>query len=224
MRIVVRVGGSVVASPLNSVLVGKYADLLKGLKRRGHEVVAVVGGGALARDFIRVAGELDLDEADRDWAAIYVSRLLAQLFVMCLGGTGCGIVPVSLDEAVACLKGGKIVVMGGLKPGMTTDAVAAMMVERVDADLMVKASDVDGIFTKDPKKYPGAKKIDNLRFEDLTRLFEENQHRAGIHQILDPEAVKILRRGGAKVVVVNGFKPENVLLAVEGGKVGTTIE
>ncbi len=99
-----------------------------------------------------------------------------------------------------------------------------MMVERVDADLMVKASDVDGIFTKDPKKYPGAKKIDNLRFEDLTRLFEENQHRAGIHQILDPEAVKILRRGGAKVVVVNGFKPENVLLAVKGGKVGTTIE
>ncbi len=224
VRIVVRVGGSVVASPPNPVLIGKYVDLLKDLNGQGHEVVAVVGGGALARDFIRVAGELDLDETNRDWAAIYVSRLFAHLFVMRLEDAGCGIVPVSLDEAVACLKRGKIVVMGGLKPGMTTDTVAAMIGEKVDADLLVKASDVDGIFTKDPKKYPDARKIDELGLKDLTQLFEENRHKAGIHQIIDPEAVKILRKGGMKMVVVNGFKPENVLLAVKGEKVGTIIK
>jgi len=223
MKIVVRVGGSVVASPPNSVLIGRYADLLKDLKKQGHEVVAVVGGGALARDFIKVAGELGLDEAERDWAAIHVSRLFAQLFVMRLSEAGCGTVPVSLDEAVGCLKRGKVVVMGGLKPGMTTDAVAAMFGEKIRADLLVKASDVEGIFTKDPKKYPDAKKIDELKFKDLTRLFEENRHKAGIHQILDPEAVKILRKGGMKMVVVNGFKPENVLLAVKGERVGTVI-
>jgi len=221
---VVRVGGSVVASPPNPVFIGRYADLLKDLKGQGHEVVAVVGGGALARDFIRVAGELGLNEANRDWAAIYVSRLFTQLFVMRLGEVGCGTVPVSLDEAVTCLKRGKIVVMGGLKPGMTTDTVAAMIGERINADLLVKASDVDGIFTKDPKKYPDAKKIDELEFEDLAQLFEENRHKAGIHQILDPEAVKILRKGGMKMVVVNGFEPENVLLAVKGEKVGTIIK
>jgi len=223
MKIVVRVGGSVVASPLNSVLIGKYVDLLKDLKEQGHEVVAVVGGGALARDFIKVAGELGLNEANRDWAAIYVSRLFAQLFVMRLGETGCGTVPVSLDEAVDCLKRGKVVVLGGLKPGMTTDAVAAMISERIGADLLVKASDVDGIFTKDPKKHPDAKKIDKLKFKDLSRLFEENRHRAGIHQILDPEAVKILEKSKIRMVMVNGFKPENVLSAVKGKKVGTTI-
>jgi len=223
MKIVVRIGGSVVASPPNPVLIDRYADLLKDLKKQGHEVVAVVGGGTLARDFIKVAGELGLDEANRDWAAIYVSRLFAQLFVMRLGEAGCGTVPVSLEEAVACLKRGKVVVMGGLKPGMTTDTVAAMISEKINADLLVKASDVEGIFTKDPKKYPDAKKIDELKFKDLTRLFEENRHKAGIHQILDPEAVKILRKGGMRMVVVNGFKPENVLLAVRGEKVGTTI-
>jgi len=223
MKIVVRVGGSVVASPPNPVLIGKYADMLKDLKKQGHEVVAVVGGGALARDFIEIAGELGLDEANRDWTAIHVSRLFAQLFVMRLGDAGCGTVPISLDEADACLKRGRVVVMGGLKPGMTTDAVAAMIGEKINADLLVKASNVDGIYTKDPKKYPDAKKIDELKFNDLTRLFEENRHKAGIHQILDPEAVKILRKGRVKMVVVNGFKPENVLLAVKGGKVGTTI-
>ena len=223
MRIVVRVGGSVVASPPNSVLIGKYADLLKDLKKQGHEVVAVVGGGALARDFIRVAADLGLDEANRDWAAIFVSRLFAKLFVMRLGEDGCGTVPVSLDDASGCFKQGKIVVMGGLKPGMTTDAVAAMVSERVGADLLVKASDVDGIFTKDPKKHPNAKKIDEVKFDGLPRLFEENRHKAGIHQILDPEAVKILEKSRIRMVVVNGFKPENVLLAVKGEKIGTTI-
>jgi len=223
LKIVVRVGGSVVASPPSPVLIGKYADLLKELKKQGHEVVAVVGGGALARDFIKIAGELGLDEAKRDWAAIHVSRLFAQLFVMRLGEAGCGTVPVSLDEAFGCLKHGKIVVMGGLKPGMTTDAVAAMVGERMKADLLVKASNVDGVFTKDPKKHSDAKKIDELGFDDLSRLFEENKHKAGIHQILDPEAVKILKKRRMRMVVVNGFKPENVLLAVKGEKIGTTI-
>jgi uridylate kinase len=223
MKIVVRVGGSVVASPPNPGLISRYVDLLKDLKEQGHEVVAIVGGGDLARDFIRVASELGLDEAKRDWAAIYVSRLFAQLFVMRLGEVGCGTVPVFLDEAITCLKRGKIVVMGGLEPGMTTDAVAAMISERINADLLVKVSNVEGIFTKDPKKHPNAKKIDELKFKDLTRLFEESRHKAGIHQILDPEALKILRKGEMKIVVVNGFKPENVLLAVKGEKVGTVI-
>jgi uridylate kinase len=63
-----------------------------------------------------------------------------------------------------------------------------------------------------------------LRPDDLTQLFEENRHKAGIHQILDPEAVKILRKGGMKIVVVNGFEPDNVLLAVKGETIGTTIK
>jgi uridylate kinase len=224
MRVVVRVGGSVVASPLNAPLIGKYVDLLKDLKLQGHEVVAVVGGGSLARDFIRVAAKLGLEEARRDWAAIHVSRLLAQLFVLCLGEDGCGSVPVSVDEAEACLKQGKIVVIGGLRPGMTTDSVAAMIGERVQADLLVKGSNVDGIYSKDPKKFSDAEKLDALKFEDLTQLLEADSHRAGINQIIDPEAVKILRRSRLKTVVVSGYDVENVSAAVKGEQVGTVIE
>jgi uridylate kinase len=222
LRVVIRVGGSVVASPVDSALIAKYVNLLKNLKKK-HEIVAVVGGGLSARDFIKVAGELGLDEPSRDWVAIFVSRLVALLFVMRLGEVGCGSVPISIDEASDCLKRGKIVVMGGLKPGMTTDAVAALVAEKVKAELLVKATDQDGICDKDPKKYPGAKKIDRLAFDDLFRLFELDKHEAGIHQILDPEAVRVLRKTRTKTVVVNGFKPKNVLLAMKGKKVGTVI-
>jgi len=93
----------------------------------------------------------------------------------------------------------------------------------VKADLLVKGSNVDGIFTKDPKKYSDAEKLDTLKFEDLTRLLEANSHRAGINQIIDPEAVKILRKIRLKTVVVNGYDAENVLAAVKGEPVGTVI-
>ena len=224
MRVVVRIGGSVVGSPLNAELISRYVDLLKKLKQRGHEVVAVVGGGSLARDFISVAADLGLEESSRDWAAIHVSRLFAQLFLLRLGEAGCGTVPVSLDDAEACLEDGKVVVMGGLRPGMTTDAVAALIGERVHADLLVKGSNVDGIYTKDPKKYSDAEKLDRLKFDDLGRLFEANSHRAGINQIIDPEAVKILQRCRLRTIVVDGYDSENVLSAVEGKTVGTVIE
>lgn len=224
MRVVVRIGGSVVASPPNPEIMSKYASLFKELKEQGHELVVVVGGGSVARDFITVARDMGLREFDQDEVAIRVSRLFAQLLAMKLGDLGLGSVPTSVDEAVQELKKGKIVVMGGIKPGMTTDTVAAMVAERVEAELLVKATDQNGIYTKDPRRYADAEKIGTLSFDALVQLFEENKHRAGIHQVVDPEAVRILQKERTKTVVVNGFNPENILLAVKGEKVGTLIE
>jgi uridylate kinase len=224
MRIVLRIGGSVVASPINPDLISKYTKLLLELKKRGHEVTVVVGGGRLARELIGVARDLGLEERVQDEAAISVSRIFARLFLEKLGKAGCDSVPVTIEEAIRCLDKGKVVVMGGLRPGMTTDTVAALMTERAKAVLLVKATDQDGVYDKDPRKHTDAVKLDNLKFKDLSRVFTESKHKAGIHQIIDPEAVKILRRHAVRVVVVNGFAPENVLMAVEGKHVGTCIE
>ena len=224
MRIVVRLGGSVLGSPLNATLIGKYVETLKKLKHQGHEIVAVVGGGSLAREFIKTADELGLDEPKRDWIAIHVSRLFAQLFTLCLANQGCETVPVSLDTVESCLQDEKVVVMGGLRPGMTTDTVAALIGERIYADLLVKGSNVEGIYTKDPKKYSDAKKLDKLEFDELNKLFELNSHRAGINQIIDPEAIKVLQRFKLRTIIVNGYNPENILLAVKGIRIGTVIE
>jgi uridylate kinase len=127
MRVVVRIGGSVVASPVNTELMSKYADLLRTLKKQGHEVGVVVGGGSLSREFIAIAKKLGLNEQAQDEVAISVSRLFAQLFLKKLGEMSCRKVALTLDEAAECLSEGKIMVMGGLKPGITTDAVAAWL-------------------------------------------------------------------------------------------------
>lgn len=223
MRIVIRLGGSVVATPVNTRLISEYAKILKRLKAEGHELAVVVGGGALAREFIKTAKELGLAEKDQDDLAISVSRLYAQVFAKMLGEAGCKKIPTSVEEAVGCLERGEIAVLGGLKPGMTTDTVAALVAESMNADILIKATDQEGVYTKDPKKHSDAVKLDKLSFEELPKVLAEEKHRAGIHQILDPEAIKVLKRKRVKVVVVNGFKPENVFAAAKGESVGTII-
>ncbi|MEM3581097.1 MAG: UMP kinase [Candidatus Bathyarchaeia archaeon] len=224
MRIVIRIGGSVVATPVNIQLMSEYAKILKKLKAEGHTLAVVVGGGALARDFIKIAKELGLAKKDQDDLAISVSRIYAQLFAKMLGGLACEKIPTSVEEAVQCLEKGKIAVLGGLKPGMTTDTVAALVAESIKADMLIKATDQEGVYTKDPRKHPDAVKLDRISFEELPKVLAEDRHKAGIHQILDPEAIKILKTKRIKVHVLNGFKPGNLLLAVERKAVGTLIE
>jgi uridylate kinase len=224
VRIVLRIGGSVVASPINPELISEYADMMKKLGTLDHQIVAVVGGGALAREFIGVAKSLGLDQEAQDGIAIGVSRLFAQLLLKRIGNPCCKDVSLSVEEAIACTSKDKIAIMGGLKPGMTTDAVAAMVAKALKADILIKATDQEGIFDKDPKKYPDAVKLDNLRFEDLTRVCVQDKHEAGIHQIVDPEAIKILKRTRVKFIIVNGFKPKNVLMAIKGHHIGTLID
>lgn len=88
----------------------------------------------------------------------------------------------------------------------------------------MKGSDQDGIFNKDPRRFPDALKLDHLSFDELQSVFSETEHKAGIHQIIDPEAIKVLKRNRIKIIVVNGFKPENILSAIKGEKVGTVVE
>lgn len=218
-----KIGGSVLASPPNLELIQKYADLIGNLRARGCEIAVVVGGGRLAREFIGLARDLGLSEREQDELAISVSRLMAQVLAMKVGGYDWRGIPTTIEDAVKVLDERGMVIMGGIKPGMTTDTVAALLASEVKASVIIKATDQDGIYTKDPRKYPDAKKIDELSFDDLERLLAENKHRAGLHQIIDPEAAKILREKRIKTVVVNGFKPENILLAISGARIGTII-
>ena len=71
--------------------------------------------------------------------------------------------------------------------------------------------------------------LDNLRgkaheFGQLGELLEEDKHKVGIHQIIDPEALRLLKRNRIETIVVNGFKPENLVAAIKGEKIGTRIQ
>ena len=215
MRLILRIGGSVVASPFNPGLLQKYAELLKGLSREGHESAVVVGGGALAREFIRIAKDLGLPESVQDDVAISVSRLHARLFVEMLGETGCGKVLVTIKEASHCFGRKRVAVMGGLRPGMTTDTVAALIAEKVNADLYIKATDQDGVYDKDPLKFPEAVKYPQISYLEVLSQ--------GLG-VMDASAVAMCRDNHLPIIVFNLNTTGNIMRMAMGEAVGTVIK
>jgi uridylate kinase len=223
MRIVVKIGGSVIASPLDARRIVEYSTILKRVKERGHEVVVVVGGGSVARDFIAVADKMGLPNNEKDEIAILVSRLNAKLLAAALGEDGFKGIPITTQEVSEALAAGRIVAMGGLRPGITTDTVAAIVLKSIGAKALIKATDQEGIYDQDPRKYKNAKKMDTLTYTDLNKIVVK-AHKPGAHGIMDLESVRILESEKARLIVVNGLKPENILAAATGVKVGTSVE
>ena len=220
MKVVLKIGGSVLGSPPAANLVREYTKVTRAVMAQGHSIAVIVGGGPISREYIREAEKLNLSKTERDWLAILVSRVNARFFIDLLGLPR--IIPETIEDCVRVFRKKRLAVMGGLKPGMTTDTVAALVAKSVKAELLLKASDQEGIYTADPRKDPEAKKIDRLTFKELGNLLR-GEHEPGIHKILDPVAVQILSRNRIRVIVLDGSKPKNILSAIEGKPTGTSI-
>jgi uridylate kinase len=201
-------------------MVEGYAHVVAELNSEGHSVAVVVGGGQVSREYIRSAKEMGLSSYQQDTVAIHASRLNARLVAMKLGGVSS--VPTSIDGMLQRLARNRVAVMGGLKPGITTDTVAAVVAQRWSADLLVKCSDQDGIYTSDPRTDKKAKKLNRLSYEKVEEILG-GAHRPGIHSIVDPVAVEQLASSRVRLVVLNGSRPKGVLKAVHGEKIGTLV-
>ena len=224
MRIVVKLGGHVFPLKLDAERISGYVRVLKKLKREGHELVVVTGGGGNARLYIDAARRLGANEALCDELGIEGARLNARLLIASLGEDAYPNVPRSVREVSAAFESGKIVVLGGILPGQSTDSVAAMVSELIGASMLVKATDTDGIYTADPEKDPKAKKLDEVSCVQLREMLLSMPMGAGEYELLDPVAVRIVERSGIPLWVVDGRKPENVERVVKGEKIGTLVK
>ncbi len=219
-KVVLRIGGSVLGSPPQAKLLKAYAEAISEARRQGLAVGVVVGGGQVARAYIAAARELGLPRESQDMVAIEASRLNAKLVAMKLGVKR---VSTTIQGMIVELEKNKVGVMGGLRPGITTDTVAAILGEAWHSDLLVKASDQDGIYTADPRTDKDAKLLHNLPYQDFVRILGGTRHRPGIHSIVDPVAARFISKHKMKLVVTNGFFPSNVRKAMLGERVGTLV-
>jgi uridylate kinase len=207
-------------SPPSAKIVNAYAEVISDLNYEGHSVGVVVGGGEVSREYIRSASEMGLSPYQQDTVAIHASRLNARLVAMKLGGVSS--VPTSIDGMLQRLARNRVAVMGGLKPGITTDTVAALVAQRWHADILVKASDQNGIYTEDPRKNKRAKRLDKITYERMKQILG-GTHRPGIHSIIDPVAVDRLMESRVRLVVLNGADAKGVIKAIHGEKIGTVV-
>jgi uridylate kinase len=221
MRVVVSIGGSVLAPELRADRVRGYAGAIAALVDAGHEVAAVVGGGGVARRYIDTARELGANEGRLDQLGIEVTRLNARLLVTALADR-LRLPPApreGYEPTVEALTRDGIAVTGGVVPGQTTDAVAAALAEYADADLLVYATSVAGVYDADPGADPDASRHDELSAADLVGLVAagESLGSAGSNAPIDLLAAKLVQRSGLRTYVLDGTDPDRVRRAVETG-------
>jgi uridylate kinase len=219
LKIVIRLGGSILGSPPDPVVAARYSDVISQVLKMGNQAIVVVGGGSTARHYIEAAKTLGLPHKEQDLIAIQASRLNARLFGMTLG---LETVATTVSGALSAVQKRGVTVMGGLKPGITTDTVAALVAEDWSSDLIVKASDQKGIYTSDPRSDPNAKLLRKLSYARLSEILG-GDHTPGIHSIVDPVAVRRIAGSKLKLVVFKGDRPQDLIRAIEGKTVGSTV-
>jgi uridylate kinase len=224
MRVVISIGGSVLAPDLDTDHVAGHASAVERLVGEGCEVGAVVGGGGVARDYIDAARGLGANEVQLDQIGIDVTRINARLLIAALAGLSAPSPAHEYEEAGEALRRGDVPVMGGVMPGQTTDAVAAALAEYVDADLLVYATSVDGVFSADPNGDGSAEQYDRLTGAELVDLVTPMSRGAGASAPVDLLAAKLIERSKVRTVVLDGTDPDRVVSAVlDGDHSGTDI-
>lgn len=211
--IVISIGGSVILSEEADVsFLRKLASLLKKISKQ-YKIFIIVGGGKIARDYIKLGRELNFDEKTLDSIGIDITRVNAALFTNIISESNKKI-PCSTDEAEAM--DNPIVVMGGTTPGHSTDMVGAELAERVGADLFIIATNVDGIYDKDPNKYDDAKQLEKVKIDDLIKNYGTSWESAGKNMVIDGPALEIMKKAKLLTYVVNGKRLDQLENAITG--------
>ncbi len=227
-RILLKLSGEVLAGDnghgIDIDTVQSICSHIKTCADMGIEIGIVVGGGNFWRG--RSSGNMDKTRADHMGmlATVMNSLALADAFEQ-LG------VPVRVQTAITMqqiaepyirnravrhMEKGRIVIFGcGTgNPYFTTDTAAALRAAEMCADILLKATNVDGVYDKDPNKFPDAKKYDFISYSDV--LSKDLK-------VMDGTAASLCRDNKIKILVFDLKDPENIVKAIKGENIGTIV-
>ncbi|MGM0591921.1 MAG: UMP kinase [Halobacteriota archaeon] len=224
MRVVISIGGSVLAPDLDAGRVEEHASVVRSLATEGVELGVVVGGGGVARDYIMAARGLGANEVQLDHIGIDVTRINARLLIAALGSAVDPTPAHTYEEAWKSVRRGDVSVMGGVMPGQTTDAVAAALAPYNHADRLGYATSVDGVFDADPAEDESAQQLAELTAAELVDVVAPMSRDAGASAPVDLLAAKLIERSEMRTIVLDGTDPGAVETAVLTGEhTGTDI-
>ncbi len=230
-RILLKIGGEALTSPQGSGIDPQAArDIamrLREVREMGVDVAVVLGGGNLWRG--KVGLDLGMDRATADYMGMLATVMNALALMDAL--EGCGVVtrvqsaivmqavaePYIRRRAIRHLEKGRVVLFGGGtgNPYFSTDTAAALRACEIGADVLIKATKVDGVYDSDPKINPNAVKFDQLTYiEWLNRRLE----------VMDSTAVTLCMDNKLPILVLNLWDPDALRLSLLGDHKGTLVE
>jgi uridylate kinase len=230
-RILLKLSGEALAGPhgfgIDPAQAEDIAIRIEEVRDLGVDVAIVIGAGNLWRG--RRGLERGMDRATADYMGMLatVMNALALMDAMERHGMVTRVQsaiemhavaePYIRRRAIRHLEKGRVVILGGGtgNPYFSTDTAAALRAMEIDADVLIKATKVDGVYDKDPVKYPDAVRFDHLSYmETINRRLE----------VMDSTAISLCMDNKLPILVLNLWNPDDLKLALYGQKVGTLVE
>lgn len=228
-RILLKLSGEVLAGEagkgIDNTVVRSVCSVIKKCAQEGLQIGIVVGGGNFWRG--RTSGEMDRVTADSIGMLATVMNSLA----LCdglrqIGCEACVMTsvdmlriaePYSKNKAEHHLNKGRVVIFGGGtgSPFFSTDTAASLRAIEIEADILFKATNVDGVYNKDPRKF-----ADAVKYDTLTQAEVLEQHLG----VMDSTAAAMCSDNNLPILVFNLNDPENIYRAVHGENIGTIVK
>ncbi len=204
------------------------AERIKQLSDSGAQVAVVIGGGNLLRGAIFSQNASLIPRATADYMGMLATVMNGAALCETLKSIASTAKLLSAieveaiselfvrDKAIEYLKNGNVIILAGGtgNPFFSTDTCAALRACQIEADLIVKATKVDGVYTADPFKDPSAKLIKKITYQDIL---------ANDLKIIDHAAMSLCRENKIPVRVLNMFKNNDIIRALKGEDIGTII-
>lgn len=211
---------------IDSNRLNEYAEEIKEVVEKGIEVAIVIGGGNIFRGLAGAATGMDRVQGDHmGMLATVINGLALQSALEMCGVQTRLQSAIKINEvaepfirrrAMRHLEKGRVVIFGGGtgNPYFTTDSAAVLRAIEIEADVILKGTRVDGIYTADPEKDKNATKFDNISFQDvLTKGLK----------VMDTTAFTLSQENELPIVVFDMNKKGNLLKIVDGQTIGTTV-
>ena len=202
------------------------AKRIKEMHETGLEVAVVIGAGNLWRGKQGLSRGMDRSTADYMGMLATVMNAMAlmdalerlNVYTRVMSAIEMRAIaePYIRRRAIRHLEKGRVVIFGAGtgNPFFSTDTAAALRATEIEADVVIKATKVDGVYDSDPKKNPDAKKFDELKYiEVINRRLE----------VMDSTAITHCMENNIPILVVNLWDPQALLAALKGEAVGTLV-
>lgn len=211
---------------IDPVRVGDYAEQIKELAQAGVEIAIVIGGGNIFRGLAGAAKGVDRVKGDQMGMLATVINSLALCSALEKIGlpaqvfTAVNMFPIgehySKWKAIDAMKAGKVSIIscGTGNPFFTTDTGSALRGIEVEADVMLKGTRVDGIYTADPEKDPTAKKFTEITYDEI--------YERGL-KVMDLTATVMCKENNLPIVVFDMDTKGNLKKVIEGEPIGTLV-
>jgi uridylate kinase len=223
--IVISLGGSlIVPNEIDSQFIKNFKKLIVGYIQKGYKFVLITGGGKTCRNYQSAAGQIsNITNEDKDWLGIHSSRLNAHLIRTIFrqyAHPRINTNPHDLEDFYNFKE--SVLVAAAWRPGFSTDYDAIILAKYMDIKKIINLSNIDYVYNKDPKKFPGAKKIENISWKDFRKIVGDKWD-PGMNAPFDPIASKIAQEENIEVAIMNGKDLINLKKYFDGKKFKGTI-